>query len=165
LEHISTSCHCTFASDGSAYPLPNLTMADPLSLTVSVVALIGVAHKISSAISFLRRIEHVPARVYVLKNEVTDLEVVLRQAAGAIQQNNFDGQDKAFMATLGDVKKKLADISSTIERIGIALERNRSRFIKRSAISAKEMTNLDGLLHDIRALKQSLGLMLGFSNS
>jgi hypothetical protein len=140
-------------------------MADPLSLTISVIALIGAAHKISSAISFLRKIEHVPARVYVLKNEVTDLEVVLKQATGAIQQNNLDGQDEAFKATLGDIKKKLAEVSSTIERIGNALERNKSRFIKRNAISAKEMANLETLLIDVRALKESLGLMLGFSTS
>jgi hypothetical protein len=98
---------CTFASDSSAWLLPNLTMTDPLSVSVSVVALIGAAHKISSAISYLRKIGHVPIRVYVLKNEVTDLEVVLKQAAGAIQQNNLDGQGEAFKATLGDVKKNL----------------------------------------------------------
>jgi hypothetical protein len=140
-------------------------MTDPLSLTVSVIGLIGAAHKISSAISYLRKIEHVPARVYVLKNEVTDLEVVLKQAAGTIQQNNLDGQDEAFKATLGDVKKKLAEVSSTIERIGDALERNKSRFVKRNAISAKEMSNLETLLIDVRALRESLGLMLGFSTS
>ena len=155
----------TFACDGSSWPLPNLTMTDPLSVTVSVITLIGAAHKISSAISYLRKIVHVPARVYVLKNEVTDLEVVLKQAAGAIQQNNLDGQDEAFKATLGDAKKKLAEVSSTIERIGNALERNKSKFIKRNAISAKEMANLETLLIDIRALKESFGLMLGLSTS
>jgi hypothetical protein len=140
-------------------------MTDPLSVTVSVIALIGAAHKISSAISYLRKIGRVPTRVYVLKNEVTDLEVVLKQAAGAIQQNNLDGQDKAFTAALGDAKKKLAEVSSTIERIGNALERNKSKFIKRNAISAKEMANLETLLIDVRALKKSFGLMFGFSAS
>jgi hypothetical protein len=162
VQHIYLAAMRTFASEYSA---TNLTMTDPLSLTVSVVALIGVAHKISSAISYLRKIEHVPARVYVLRNEVTDLEVVLEHAAGTIQQNDLDGQDGAFKATLGDIKRKLAEVSSTIERIGNALERNKTRFIKRNAISAKEMANLETLVIDIRASKESLGFMLGFSTS
>ncbi|OCK75528.1 hypothetical protein K432DRAFT_429349 [Lepidopterella palustris CBS 459.81] len=140
-------------------------MIDPISVSVSVITLIGAAHKLSSAISYLRKTGYVPARVDVLKNEVTDLEVVLKQVAGAIQQNNLDGQDEAFNATLADAKQKLAEVSSTVERIGNALERNKSKFIKRNAISAKEMANLETLLIDVRALKKSFGLMLGFSAS
>ena len=64
-------------------------MADPLSLVASMIAIATAAAQISKAISRLRNFGEVPIRVYAIKNEVSDLEGVLRHVEHAPEQNSL----------------------------------------------------------------------------
>ena len=62
---------------------------DPLSIIASVLALATAAAQISTAISRLRHLGDVPGKIYALKNEISDLEVVLRQIGQALEQQSL----------------------------------------------------------------------------
>lgn len=140
-------------------------MADPLSIVASVVALAGAAHKISKGITYLQKLGEVPGRAYVLRNEVTDLELVLKQVVDALQQNDPIPEDDHLMGILDHIKFKLTELSVIFTRIGEACERNLSNFIRRRAVWAREKAQLENHFLELRALKESLSLVLGCSAS
>jgi DNA repair ATPase RecN len=142
-------------------------MADPVSIAVNVIAIATAASQISKAISHLRKLGQVPGRVYALRNEVTDLEVVLRQVGNALQQNTLtpENQHGSLQEVLSRAKDNLAEISKTLERIANACDRSKAKVISRTAVWFKEKSHLQTLQDDIRTVKEIFNLMLGASNS
>jgi uncharacterized protein YaaN involved in tellurite resistance len=138
-------------------------MADPLSVVASVIALAGAAQKITQGISYLRKLGEIPNRVYVLRNEITDLKVVLSELGNALRESSIDADDHILRNTLSDVKKKLTEITSAIQRIGDACDRNKPKPMKSRAVWMKEKGNLDKLYHEIHALRESLSSILGLT--
>ena len=52
-------------------------MADPLSITASIIAVIGAAEGIGKTFAKIRNVRHAPSEVLALMNEVSDLKVIL----------------------------------------------------------------------------------------
>ena len=52
-------------------------MADPLSITASIIAVIGTAEGIGKTFAKIRNIRYAPSEVLALMNEVSDLTVIL----------------------------------------------------------------------------------------
>ncbi|WEW59246.1 hypothetical protein PRK78_004715 [Emydomyces testavorans] len=142
-------------------------MADPLSPIASIIAIAVAASQICKAISRLRAFGEVPGRVYSLRNEVTDLEVVLRQVAHALQQNSLapDTDQKSLRQILERTRGTLVDLAKALERVGNAFVGGKVKIITRSAIWFKEREPFQAFQDDIRAVKESLNIMLGASNS
>ena len=61
-------------------------MADPLSITASIVTLVGVADAIVKSFQKARNLRNAPCEVLALYNEVKDLRVVLDDATGCISE-------------------------------------------------------------------------------
>ena len=142
-------------------------MADPLSITASVIAVATAAGQISKAISRLRHIGEVPGRVYALKNEVSDLEVVLRQVGHALEQKSLDpdnGQG-SLEQILARTKGHLVDLAKGLERVENACAGGKVKIISKSAVWWKEKALFQGFHEDIRSVKATLNLMLGAANS
>ena len=142
-------------------------MADPLSVTASVIALATAAAQISKAISRLRHFGEVPGRVYILKNEVSDLEVVLRQVGQALEQHSLavDNEHGSLEPLLLRAKGHLTDLARALERIANACAGGKVKIISKTAIWWKEKSLFEGFQKDLRSVKATLNLMLGAANS
>src|SRR2546421_11355751 len=95
---------------------------DPLSIIGSVLAIATAAAQISTAISQLRHFGEVPGKIYALKNEVSDLEVVLRQIGQALEQKSLvpDNANGSLEQVLARTKGHLADLAKALERVANA---------------------------------------------
>jgi hypothetical protein len=84
---------------------------DPLSIIASVLTLATAAAQIGTAISRLRHFGEVPGKIYALKNEVSDLEVVLRQIGQALKQKSLapDNAHGSLEQVLARTKGHLTD--------------------------------------------------------
>lgn len=144
-----------------------VTMADPLSPIASVIAIATAAAQIAKAISRLRAIGEMPGRVYALKNEVTDLEVVLRQVAHALQQNNLvqANEQHSLKPLLTRSKSLLVDLAKALERLAKACTGSKLKVISRSTVWLREKDLFQKFQDDIRAVKANLNTILGVSNS
>ncbi len=142
-------------------------MADPLSVAASVITLATAAAQISKAISRLRHFGEVPGRVYALKNEVSDLEVVLRQVGYALEEKSLASGNEggSVEQILARTKSHLADLAKALERVANACAGGKVKIISKTAIWWKEKTLFQGFHEDIRSVKATLNLMLGTANS
>lgn len=142
-------------------------MADPLSVVASVIALATAAAQISKAISRLRHFGEVPGRVYALKNEISDLEGVLRQVGEALEQKSLtpDNEQGSLEQILARTKDHLAGLAKALERVANACAGGKVKIISKSAIWWKEKTLFEGFQEDIRSVKATLNLMLCAANS
>lgn len=142
-------------------------MADPLSVVASVVALATAAAHISKGISRLRHFGEVPGRVYALKNEISDLECVLRQVGHALEQKSLApvNEQGSLEQILARTKGHLADLAKALERVANAFAGGKCKIISKSAIWWKEKALFQGFQEEIRSVKASLNLMLGAANS
>ncbi|KAM7215308.1 ankyrin [Rhypophila decipiens] len=133
---------------------------DPLSITTGVLAIATAAAQISKALSHLRAFGEVPRQLYALKNEVSDLEVVLRQIDYASKQSTLvqDADTEPLDRLLDRAKMHLADLATRLERLASAA-------IKKSLIWLKEENAFKRLQVDIHTVKTSLSLVLGVANS
>lgn len=142
-------------------------MADPLSVVASVVALATAAAHISKGISRLRHFGEVPGRVYALKNEISDLECVLRQVGHALEQKSLApvNEQGSLEQILARTKGHLADLAKALERVANACAGGNCKIISKSAIWWKEKALFQGFQEEIRSVKASLNLVLGAANS
>lgn len=140
---------------------------DPLSIVASVLTLAEAAAQISKAISRLRHFGELPGKIYALKNEVSDLEIVLRRASHALEQESL-AADEAYESLdhlLGRTKSRLSDLTKALERIADAFSGPKLKVISKSAIWLKEKETFQDFRDDIGAIKSTLILMLSASAS
>ncbi len=141
---------------------------DPLSITATVVALAQAAAAIAKAISRLRAFGEVPARVYALKNEVTDLEVVLRQVGFALEDQppvEADIDPGWLKPILSRTQIHLANLAEALERVARAVEGGKIKVISRTAIWWKEKDLFQRIQGEIHQIKATLTVLLSTSNS
>jgi hypothetical protein len=143
-------------------------MAEPISLVASVLAIATAAAQIGKAISRLRAFGEVPKQAYALKNEITDLELVLRQVSAALQQRTISQEpgEESLAPTLARTKAYLSDLAKALDKFALlCADHDNCTAIDRSILRYKGKALLQGFQEKIRAVKESLNLMLGASNS
>jgi hypothetical protein len=141
---------------------------DPLSIATGVLAIASAAAKIGRAISYLRAFGEVPRRMYLLKNEVSDLEIVLRQLDHALRGRQTltpDADAEALRSILVRTKGHLVSLAKVVERVANACRGGKLSPISRTTIWWKEKTTFQDLQKDIHEVRESLALILGASNS
>ncbi|KAJ5937294.1 hypothetical protein N7454_004949 [Penicillium verhagenii] len=139
----------------------------PLSLVASIIAVATVAAQISEAISNLRGLGKLPDQLYALKNEVTDLGIVLRQIGDSIEQSDaIQGTDSGSLReVLQRAKEKLAELAKVLGSIADACIGGKTKIVNRAVVWWKEKGHLQALQDDICTVKATLNLMLGASHS
>ena len=144
---------------------------DPLSLTASVIAVATLAAQITSALADLRTLcRQLPGRVHALSNEVSDIEVVLFQVAKVTEERSRSAMPMAETdrITIPHLMKKadtkLNELKSIIYSLSASSNRN-SAVIFRAGLWRKEQPRLRALQEDIMAIKASLNVIIGASNS
>lgn len=142
-------------------------MANPISIAASVITLAATAAQISKALSKLRAFGELPQQVYVPKNEVTDLEVVLRQIGHRLQQQSWtpDIGQESLKQTLARAKVQLAGLANGLERIANACAGGKVKTISRCAVWFKEKVSFQYFQSELHPIKTTLNLMLSASNS
>lgn len=142
-------------------------MTDPLSLAASVIAIATAAAQISKAISRLQHFGEVPIKVYAIKNEVSDLEVVLCHVAYALEQKSLpaESDQQSLEQILARTKGHLADLAAALERVANACAGGKTKIISKSTIWWKEKSLFQRFQEDIRSVKVTLNLMLSNTDS
>ena len=140
---------------------------DPLSVVGTVLALAEAAGQISKAISRLRHFGEVPGKIYALKNEISDLEVVLRQISHAVEHKTLapGSAEQSLESLLERTKQRLGDLAKALERIANACAGSRIKVISKSTIWYREKEVFQAFRDDLVSIKASLNLLLGATNS
>lgn len=102
--------------------------------------------------------------MYALKNEISDLEGVLREVGYALEQKSL-APDNSLEQILVRTNGHLADLAKALERVANACAGGKVKVISKSAIWWKEKTLFQGFQEDICSVKATLNLMLGAANS
>ncbi|KAF2261005.1 ankyrin [Lojkania enalia] len=141
-------------------------MADPVSLAASIIALATAAAQISKAVSRLRAFGEVPAQVYALKNEVSDLEVVLRQVGYALEQKTLaaEAEQGSLEPILARTKGHLTTLAQALERFAEQVSGNK-KFFSRPGLRWKGKEIFQRHQDNLRDVKSALNLIVGASNS
>ena len=82
-------------------------MADPLSITASIIAVVGAAEGVTRTLAKIKSLRNAPNELLVLINEVSDLKIILDDMQNYIAQNTQRPQIS---------QKELRNISTLINR-------------------------------------------------
>ncbi|MCJ1308975.1 hypothetical protein MMC25_002630 [Agyrium rufum] len=142
---------------------------DPLSLTASIIAVAGLAAKTSQAFCTLRETcKTLPGRLHALRNEVTDIQLVLHQVASVCKKRAHDpdvaAQGFAVQHLINQAEKKLEDLNAILLTLTRICATNRIPLL-RVHKWRKDQPLLQALQEDIRSIKGNLNIVLGASNS
>ena len=110
--------------------------------------------------------KEVPGRVHALSNEVADLQVVLQQlTAVAEERRQLTSDDQLHIPSLvSQAEEKLKEIKKIVEALAKLCASNNKVFLRASQWR-KFDPKLKSLKDDINAIKSSLNLLIGASNS
>ena len=75
-------------------------MADPLSITASIIAVVGAAEGIGKTFAKIRNVRHAPGEVLALMNEVSDLKIILENVERYFVRNASRGLHIEQLQTL-----------------------------------------------------------------
>lgn len=141
-------------------------MAEALGIAASVVSLAALAAKVSSAISKIRDVQALPARLYAMNNEVTDIQVVLRYTSKVLTERKHSPDDglAKLPAMLERAEVALVRTMESVDRISKHCVHGKM-FMVRAASWWKEKAQLQALQEDLHTIKSSLNLLLGASIS
>ena len=142
---------------------------DPLSLGASVITVAAFAAKTGSAFHHLRSAcKTLPGRLHALSNEVTDIEVVLRQVAAVVEQRAQDpilhDQRENLPQLLNQARTKLDELAKIVHKLQEVSAVTTIPLFKLAAWR-RDQPRLLALQEEIKTIKCSLNVVLGASNS
>ena len=138
---------------------------EPLSLAASVIAVATLAGTTAKGFIKLRALhKDVPGRVNALHNEVTDLELVLRNIAAVVPERpDLTDAELAIRQLLERSRTGLKELGNVVGRLDLAI-RKRVRIFQGLSWQ-KEHAHLETLQKELNSTKCSFNVLLGASNS
>jgi hypothetical protein len=98
-------------------------MADPLSLSASIIAVLGTSISVAKTLNTLiRGYREAPTAITALSNEVSDLVLVLSE----IKNRNLDEASEGLRTVLGTADHKLVELKTFVDGLGV-IERGTGR--------------------------------------
>ena len=142
---------------------------DPLSITASVIGIVAAAASTGRAFEELRRLcKTLPGRLHALSNEVSDIELVLRQVASVVEKRTGDPavkeQEQCIRHLLDQAGSKLHELRTIVGTFTNLAKTTKIPFFQAYAWR-KNQPRLQMLQEDIKTIKCSLNIILGASNS
>ncbi|KAL8992840.1 MAG: hypothetical protein Q9169_006800 [Polycauliona sp. 2 TL-2023] len=130
---------------------------DPLSISASVVTLLGVADGVSRGLRKLIRLPGVPDLILALNNEVSDLQLLLDEVGTLVQEAR----------SVRSLPRILERIQAKLNHLDVVLRRFSATGPKWSArvLWLKEEPNVLRIRIELGILKQDLTTALGLSSS
>ena len=107
----SVTDHCRTTLLSSLLALQTLEMADPLSITASIIAVIGAAEGLSKTIAKIRNIQNAPSELLALTNEISDLRLVLGEVESYITQTQLQMPSEPLQTMSGLLERGKAYLS------------------------------------------------------
>ena len=147
-------------------------LMDLLSLTASIIAIVGLSGYATRAIRRLAAIRGAPDIVLALSNEITDLHLVVtaiqdafkKQQAVMLAPASRSSSDTSIMSSLRQALDKVQELEAMYNRI-MPTARSASRSIKFSKLTwlrlLREQSKLRQMLDDLKTTRLKLGLALG----
>ena len=94
-------------------------MADPLSITASIIDVIGAAKGVSKTINKIRNFRDAPNELLSLINEISDLRIVLGDIQGNLTQNassiHLQEQSEHMSTLLNRAKEQLLQLNELVQ--------------------------------------------------
>ena len=95
-------------------------MADPLSITASIIAVVGAAEGVTKTLAKIKSIRNAPDELLALINEVSDLRIILSDMQNYLTQNTqrpqISQEELQNISTLiNRAKKKLLELDQLIQ--------------------------------------------------
>jgi len=96
---------------------------DPLSLTASIITVVGLAGSIGKSLKQLRQLRHIPDEVHTLINDIADLQAVLAEVERVLIQYQAtthipDGTVSYLSKTIELIRLKLSDLDRIAAECG-----------------------------------------------
>jgi len=143
-------------------------MADPLSIAASAIAVATLAAQVTTTLSKLRTLYELPGRLQALHNEVTDLEVVLRQIGLIVKERDLPykkSRHGALQNTLQRGNTKLVELNAVIQRLEKSCVGGGKRYLFRAKAWWLEQPRLQALQEELRTIKATPNVMPGATHS
>ena len=89
-------------------------MADPLSITASIIAVVGAAEGVTKTLAKIKSIRNTPNELLALINEVSDIKVILSDVQNYIIQNTqrsqvFEDELRNMLTLINRAKDKILE--------------------------------------------------------
>ena len=133
-------------------------MTDPLSVSASVVAVLGAGISVSNAIkTVIQGYREAPVAITALSNEVSDLIVVLQE----VRDRNLDGVTAGSLAAaLSRAEAKLEELRVFVQGLGVVDSVGKWRRTYERATWGKKKERAQELKSGLRDVKVDVVLLL-----
>ena len=145
---------------------------DPLSLTASIIAIIGVGGEAAKAVRKLASLKGAPSLVLALNNEISDLYLVVltirdvyqRQRASTALSPNNASTDDTITSTLLQANDKVLELRELHQRLTSWTTGSGSLSTLNKASWLREQKNVKKMQEDLCTVRLKLTTTLGILN-
>ncbi|CAL8574443.1 hypothetical protein XPA_000403 [Xanthoria parietina] len=140
---------------------------DPLSVTASVLTILGVATQVTKGLAKVRALHYAPAELSSLINEVSDLRAIISQVAtfsNQLEEERFRGPVIALKSHLDRATDQLRSLENLINAELIKIRNNGTTRISRTAW-IRLSPDIDMMRRELRSNRVNIGTALGIVTS
>ena len=146
---------------------------DPLSLTASIVAIVGVGGEVAKAVRKLASLKDAPGLILALNNEISDLYLVIlairdiyqRQRASFSSSPETLTTDNIVISTLTQANDKVLKLKALHRRLTSRTTGSSNLNTLNKASWLREQKNVKKIQEDLHTVRLKLSAALGILNS
>jgi light-regulated signal transduction histidine kinase (bacteriophytochrome) len=140
---------------------------DPLSVTASILAIVGAATQVTKGLAKVRALHYAPAELSALINEVSDLRAILSQVAtfgNQLEEERLRGPVVALRSHLTRARAQLRAVDNLINTELFKVKADGTAKISRTAwIRVKP--DVDMAQRELAGVRVNIGTALGVVTS
>ena len=150
---------------------------DPLSLTASIIAIVGVGGQAAKAVRKLASLKEAPDLLLALNNEISDLSLVVsaiqdvfqrQQSSGVLFPNYRAGElsvDTSVTDTLRQAKEIVSKLEALYDRLNTSASGSSGSTTFNKVTWLREQKRVRQMQKDLRSIRLKLAVVLGILNS
>ena len=146
---------------------------DPLSLTASIIAVVGVGGEVVKAVRKFASLKGAPDLILALNNEISDLYLVILavrdifvwQRASTLPSTTNVTTDNTVLSTLVQANEKVLELRALYQRLTTQTTRLSDINTLNKASWLREQKNVKKMQEDLRTVRLKLSATLGILNS